>query len=144
MALTILQIATRIACTPTTSYVISSYSNVRLQQPSMDSLTPSVESRVANDMALVSLDDVTETAKVIEKVESDSKFTGIEISESSTIKTGAKVKEEELLAIKEIIEEDLKSATVINEKEEITTEVPTTVSELKDEIQPTTLKSTIE
>lgn len=52
MALTLLQIATRIACIPTTSYVISSYSNVRLQQPSMATLT-SVESQIANDMSMM-------------------------------------------------------------------------------------------
>ena len=52
MALTLLQIATRIACIPTTSYVISSYSNVRLQQPSMATLT-SVESQVTNDMSMM-------------------------------------------------------------------------------------------
>lgn len=52
MALTLLQIATRIACIPTTSYVISSYSNVRLQQPSMATLT-SVESQMVNDMSMM-------------------------------------------------------------------------------------------
>lgn len=52
MALTLLQIATKIACIPTTSYVISSYSNVRLQQPSMATLT-SVESQMVNDMSMM-------------------------------------------------------------------------------------------
>ena len=35
VALTFVQIVSRISCLPITSYVISSYSNVRLQQPTM-------------------------------------------------------------------------------------------------------------
>ena len=35
VALTFVQIVSRISCLPTTSYVISSYSNVRLQQPTI-------------------------------------------------------------------------------------------------------------
>lgn len=76
MALTLLQIATRIACIPTTSYVISSYSNVRLQQPSTATLT-SVESQMANDMSmmfdsiLVKVKDEPQSTDVIDKMKSN-------------------------------------------------------------------------
>lgn len=76
MALTLLQIATRIACIPTTSYVISSYSNVRLQQPSTATLT-SVERQMANDMSmmfdsiLVKVKDEPQSTDVIDKMKSN-------------------------------------------------------------------------
>lgn len=47
-ALTIVQIVSRMSCTPTT-YVISSYSNVRLQQPTMGL---SVESQMPMDIMM--------------------------------------------------------------------------------------------
>lgn len=74
MALTLLQIAARIACIPTTSYVISSYSNVRLQQPSMATLT-SVESQMANKMSMMFdsmlVKDEPQSTAAIDKMESD-------------------------------------------------------------------------
>lgn len=66
VALTLLQIVMRIACSPT--YVISSYSNVRLQQPTMSEL--SVESQMPMDIMLnPTLDDDTPTT-LIDKMES--------------------------------------------------------------------------
>lgn len=158
MALTVvLQIATRITCIPTTAFVISSYSNVRLQQPSMDSSMSLVKGRMVSDLDMIvpSNDEPATTTQVIDKIESDEselkklnndKFAGIEILET-TARSGSKGQEEELLVAKteeKIVENVTKSSELIVEDiEEITTEVPTTtVSEAEDENQPTTVEPT--
>lgn len=108
MALTLLQIATRILCAPTTSYVISSYSNVRLQQPSVEAAAlTSVESQMVIDetplmldsMPLIDAESMTlPTTNVIDNEEMK-----IENFESSTvtiaIATNDDVKKEEEIKI---------------------------------------------
>lgn len=157
MTLTILQIATRIACIPTAPYVISSYSNVRLQQPSMDSSVPLVKSRMANDLTMnVASNDEPATTEVIDKIENDesemrklnnNKFAGIEFLEFSTVVSGSKGKEEELPVAKtqeEVVENVTKSSELmIENNDDITTKEPetTTFIDVQDDNQPTTVET---
>jgi Skp family chaperone for outer membrane proteins len=126
---------------------------------------------MASDLAMiVPSNDEQATTQVVDKLESDEselkklnndKFAGIEFLELSTVASGGKGKEEELLVAKaeeevtkvvesvtKVVENVTKSSelVIVEDNEEITTEVPTTtVSEAEDEVenQPTTVETTL-
>lgn len=116
MALTLLQIATRIACIPTSSYVISSYSNVRLQQPSVgsqmliDDIPRMLDSMLLNDELTLP----STTVAVIDEMEIDDNETlkkkliideKIEISQQPSTTIIKDIKKEEEVTTKKQDEE---------------------------------------